>query len=73
MTTTQLRPVAGQRRPLRRPAAGETVSRSTDAPIYTAMVERWASAGRAVPGRYDHEWTNLVRSPSWPEPHMVKK
>jgi hypothetical protein len=30
------------------------------------MVKRWASAGKAVPGQYDHEWTNLVRRPAWP-------
>lgn len=36
-------------------------------PIYAALVERWASAGRAVPGRYDREWAELVNCPPWPE------
>ncbi|MET8681630.1 hypothetical protein ABZW18_29625 [Streptomyces sp. NPDC004647] len=60
----QLRPVAGRRRPLGGPEAEEPPS--ADAPIYTAMVERWTSAGRAVPGRYDNEWISLVRRPPWP-------
>ncbi|WPB89036.1 hypothetical protein [Streptomyces malaysiensis] len=45
----------------------QTVQTSTSVPIYTALVERWASAGRAVPGRYDREWTELVNCPPWPD------
>ncbi|MEU8568179.1 hypothetical protein AB0C51_07395 [Streptomyces pathocidini] len=45
------------------------VPQQTEAPIYSAMVERWAAAGRAVPGRYDSEWTTLIRRPAWPAEH----
>ncbi|MGP4000095.1 hypothetical protein [Streptomyces sp. 8N706] len=62
----QLRPAAGRRRPLSRPAEGETVPRPADAPIYAALIESWESEGRAVPGHYDHEWISLVRRPHWP-------
>ncbi|MEU4893986.1 hypothetical protein AB0B12_16110 [Streptomyces sp. NPDC044780] len=45
----------------------QTVHTSTSVPIYAALVERWASAGRAVPGRYDREWAELVSCPAWPD------
>ncbi|WKX68801.1 hypothetical protein [Streptomyces sp. XD-27] len=32
-----------------------------------ALVQRWSSAGRTVPGAYDHEWAELVRRPAWPD------
>lgn len=66
MTTMQLRRPAGRRRPLAPPPEAETVPQSADSPIYAAMVERWASAGKAVPGHYDNEWLRLVRRPAWP-------
>ncbi|MGP3922042.1 hypothetical protein [Streptomyces sp. 8N616] len=62
----QLRRATARRRPLTRPPEGETVPQPTDAPIYSAMVERWTSAGKAVPGQYDREWINLTRRPPWP-------
>ncbi|WFB11019.1 hypothetical protein LRS74_31250 [Streptomyces sp. LX-29] len=36
-------------------------------PIYSDLVQRWASAGRTVPGSYDHEWAELMRRPPWPD------
>lgn len=69
MTTTMRRRSLSQpsRALDRSTAGGETLHQSTCVPIYAALVERWASAGRAVPGRYDREWAELVNCPAWPE------
>ncbi|WP_055555841.1 hypothetical protein [Streptomyces sp. NBRC 110028] len=45
----------------------QTLHQSSCVPIYAALVERWSSAGRAVPGAYDREWTELVNCPPWPD------
>ncbi|MET9616631.1 hypothetical protein [Kitasatospora indigofera] len=37
-----------------------------DEPIFDELVHRWTSAGRAVPGRPDNEWTTLVSRAPWP-------
>ncbi|WP_431046550.1 hypothetical protein ACQUSR_31785 [Streptomyces sp. P1-3] len=36
-------------------------------PIYMALVERWSSAGKTVPGTYDQEWADIMRRPAWPD------
>ncbi|MFF7651204.1 hypothetical protein ACFZCY_15340 [Streptomyces sp. NPDC007983] len=45
----------------------QTLHQSSCVPIYAALVERWSSAGRAVPGAYDREWTELINCPPWPD------
>ncbi|MCB5165255.1 hypothetical protein LG634_10490 [Streptomyces bambusae] len=37
-----------------------------DPPIYRALLARWSSDGRTLPGRRDPEWTRLTTSPVWP-------
>ncbi|MFC9324735.1 hypothetical protein [Kitasatospora sp. NPDC057015] len=37
-----------------------------DEPIFDELVHRWTSAGRAVPGHPDNEWTALVTRAPWP-------
>ncbi|MCM2580325.1 hypothetical protein [Streptomyces meridianus] len=62
---TQLRAVP-YRRALGEPAASETVPHPIEAPIYSALVQRWASAGRTIPGYHDQEWRSLIDRPAWP-------
>lgn len=35
-------------------------------PLYSSMVQRWARAGRTVPGMPDLEWERLMNTPIWP-------
>ncbi|MFF3728517.1 hypothetical protein ACFYYM_39905 [Streptomyces erythrochromogenes] len=44
----------------------KTVPRSDLEPIFTTLVARWESDGRAVPGRADEEWAVLARRHPWP-------
>jgi hypothetical protein len=72
MTTTMRRRSLSQpSRALDRSTEGgtvhQTLHQSSCVPIYAALVERWSSAGRAVPGAYDREWTELVNCPPWPD------
>ncbi|WP_138902461.1 hypothetical protein [Streptomyces albidochromogenes] len=60
-TTMRFTPVIGVQQ-----ASSEAVPRPEPEPIFTALAERWASTGRAVPGRADEEWTVLARRPPWP-------
>ncbi|MGG2459330.1 hypothetical protein ACO0M4_05825 [Streptomyces sp. RGM 3693] len=62
MTTLTVWPV-----PLVSPKSARPARRrSDDAPIFDALAERWAAAGRLVPGTDDHEWTMLVEQAPWP-------
>ncbi|QGZ52784.1 hypothetical protein GPZ77_05525 [Streptomyces sp. QHH-9511] len=36
-----------------------------DPPIYKALLTQWASHGRFLPGRSDHEWNRLTAAPVW--------
>ncbi|MET9956740.1 hypothetical protein ABZ135_35050 [Streptomyces sp. NPDC006339] len=36
-----------------------------DPPIYTALLQLWASHGRALPGHRDQEWSRLAAGPVW--------
>jgi hypothetical protein len=42
------------------PGAGVTVLQAPDAPLFSALVAQWQSAGRMVPGQIDAEWAELV-------------
>ncbi|MFF9526918.1 hypothetical protein ACF1DV_33820 [Streptomyces achromogenes] len=57
----RLTPVIGVQR-----GGSEPVPRPELEPIFTALAARWASDGRAVPGRPDEEWTVLARRYPWP-------
>ncbi|MFF8610675.1 hypothetical protein ACF06X_32705 [Streptomyces sp. NPDC015346] len=57
----RLTPVIGVQR-----GGSETVPRPELEPIFTELVARWASDGRAVPGRPHEEWTLLARRYPWP-------
>ncbi|MEU8519574.1 hypothetical protein [Streptomyces sp. NBC_01216] len=35
-------------------------------PLYSSLAQRWASAGRTVPGVPDLEWERLTKTPIWP-------
>ncbi|MFB7375062.1 hypothetical protein [Streptomyces sp. NPDC056222] len=35
-------------------------------PVYSALVQQWALAGRTVPGMPDREWERLTTTPVWP-------
>ncbi|MET9649198.1 hypothetical protein [Streptomyces sp. NPDC006460] len=35
-------------------------------PVYSSLAQRWASAGRTVPGVPDLEWERLTKTPIWP-------
>ncbi|NML52989.1 hypothetical protein HHL19_09115 [Streptomyces sp. R302] len=35
-------------------------------PVYSALVDQWVQAGRAVPGMPDREWERLMSTPVWP-------
>jgi hypothetical protein len=39
---------------------GVTLLQTPDAPLFTALVAQWQSAGRMVPGQADREWAELV-------------
>ncbi|MFJ8664835.1 hypothetical protein [Streptomyces sp. NPDC093600] len=39
---------------------------SSPSPVYSSMVQRWARAGRTVPGMPDLEWERLMNTPIWP-------
>ncbi|GAB3651409.1 hypothetical protein [Streptomyces sparsus] len=60
MTTTAS---AGRLSPPPRTLPAEPVPQQT--PIYAALVRQWSEANRAVPGRTDREWTDLVDYTSW--------
>ncbi|MGW7201301.1 hypothetical protein [Streptomyces chryseus] len=60
-TTMRITPVIGAQR-----GGSETVPRPELEPIFTQLAARWASDGRAVPGRADEEWTLLTRRYPWP-------
>ncbi|MGP4003525.1 hypothetical protein [Streptomyces sp. 8N706] len=60
-TAMRLAPVIGGQR-----SGSETVPRPELEPIFTALAEQWESAGRAVPGQADEEWTILARRYAWP-------
>ncbi|TVL89482.1 hypothetical protein CD790_26720 [Streptomyces sp. SAJ15] len=64
---TQRRLASPGSRPLTWASQAETVPQSACVPIYSDLVQRWASAGRTVPGSYDHEWAELMRRPPWPD------
>jgi hypothetical protein len=59
-------PVGRRRRPV--PSGfEESVQRlPADPPIYRALLDRWASDGRTLPGRRDPEWARLTSTPVWP-------
>ncbi len=38
----------------------------TPFPVYSALVDQWVQAGRAVPGVPDREWERLMATPVWP-------
>ncbi|BBB01617.1 hypothetical protein RVR_9117 [Actinacidiphila reveromycinica] len=42
------------------PVPGVTVLQTPDAPLFSALVAQWQSAGRMVPGQTDAEWAELV-------------
>lgn len=42
-------------------SSDETVPRPEPEPTFIELAARWQSAGRAVPGRTDEEWTILAR------------
>ncbi|MBK3640120.1 hypothetical protein [Streptomyces sp. MBT33] len=60
-TTMRLTPAIGGQR-----SGSETASRPELEPIFTELAARWQSAGRAVPGRADEEWTILAHRYPWP-------
>lgn len=76
---TLLHSTAGPgRRRLAAPAAEESVPQpmaprsvprpvphSTDPPIYQALLRRWESADRTLPGRHDQEWNRIMTTPVW--------
>ncbi|MCF3183027.1 hypothetical protein IPZ70_24235 [Streptomyces polychromogenes] len=37
-----------------------------DPPIYAALLARWATEGRTLPGRRDPDWSRIASSPIWP-------
>lgn len=69
MTTLYTSPMSTGRRRLAEPCFEESVPRAAahlaDPPIYTALISQWASHGRSLPGRVDHEWTRLTTAPVW--------
>ncbi|MCJ1681006.1 hypothetical protein MTF65_27380 [Streptomyces sp. APSN-46.1] len=40
--------------------------RQPDPPIYRALLARWATDGRTLPGRRDPEWSRVTTAPIWP-------
>lgn len=38
---------------------------AADPPIYQDVLSLWASQGRTLPGRRDHEWNRLAAGPVW--------
>ncbi|MEV7420833.1 hypothetical protein [Streptomyces sp. NPDC089919] len=59
-------PSTGRRRRPAPPAHEESVQRPADPPIYRALLARWATDGRTLPGRRDPEWARLTSAPVWP-------
>ncbi len=53
------------RRRLMTPRREESVPHAPDPPIYRDLLNRWASAGRTLPGRRDQEWNRLTAAPVW--------
>ncbi|MEE1770683.1 hypothetical protein PUR34_21735 [Streptomyces sp. JV185] len=51
--------------PVPRPMPPRSVPHSTDPPIYRALLRRWESAGRTLPGRHDQEWNRIMAMPVW--------
>ncbi|MFJ9827784.1 hypothetical protein ACIRSU_25985 [Streptomyces sp. NPDC101160] len=37
----------------------------SDPPIYSAVLQLWASHGRTLPGHRDQEWSRLAAGPVW--------
>ncbi|MFF0435719.1 hypothetical protein ACFYU9_26340 [Streptomyces sp. NPDC004327] len=37
----------------------------SDPPIYSAVLQLWASRGRTLPGHQDQEWSRLAAGPVW--------
>ncbi|MFI8102854.1 hypothetical protein ACIQUQ_22150 [Streptomyces sp. NPDC101118] len=67
MTMLQSAPSTGRRRKPTSPGYEESVQHHpADPPIYRALLARWATDGRTLPGRRDPEWSRLTSSPVWP-------
>ncbi|MGW6569777.1 hypothetical protein [Streptomyces sp. NPDC054975] len=71
MTTLYTAPIGSGRRRLAEPRYEESVRQPSppphvaDPPIYKALISQWASHGRTLPGRVDHEWNRLTAAPVW--------
>ncbi|MFJ3585746.1 hypothetical protein ACIPPS_26470 [Streptomyces sp. NPDC090127] len=69
MTTLYTAPIGSGRRRLAEPRYEESVPQPppllADPPIYKALISQWASHGRTLPGRADHEWNRLTAAPVW--------
>ncbi|MFF8609127.1 hypothetical protein ACF06X_24645 [Streptomyces sp. NPDC015346] len=69
MTSLYTTPVGSGRRRLAEPRLEESVPHQAphlaDPPIYKALLNQWASHGRFLPGRADHEWNMLIAAPVW--------
>ncbi|MFI8964483.1 hypothetical protein ACIGO8_20495 [Streptomyces sp. NPDC053493] len=46
-------------------AAPGPAAHPADPPIYTAVLQLWASRGRTLPGHRDQEWSRLAAGPVW--------
>lgn len=53
-------PVPAQAAPAAAPAP-----HASDPPIYSAVLQLWASHGRTLPGHCDQEWSRLAAGPVW--------
>ncbi|MBD0711680.1 hypothetical protein BU197_25985 [Streptomyces sp. CBMA291] len=52
--------------PRSRHRSGPAPADHTPFPVYSALADQWARAGRTVPGMPDREWERLMATPVWP-------